>query len=490
MSQKKMTKNISSRPPIVVVLGHVDHGKTTLLDTIRKTSLAPKEAGGITQHIGAYQVHLTTKDQKPATITFIDTPGHIAFGKMRARGAQVADLAVLVVSAEEGVKPQTEESLKIIRLANIPFLVALNKIDLPNIILEKAKKSLVDHGIPIEGYGGQVVVVPVSAKTGKGLDDLLEMILLLGEMAGIKGDPQGKLEAVIIESRLDRRRGPVATILVRNGTMTIGQYILAEGKEGKVKAMTDEWGKKVDKALPSQPIEILGFPTVPPIGARVTAGVTDQGRGKKDLSPPPVAVAIPPETEIAKKTFKVILKADTLGTLEAVKASLPSSCQVLDEGVGDVNESDVMLAKTTKSEIIGFAVKASGSVKKLAEVEKVKISTYSVIYELIEAMEQKVGKFLKPEGEEEILGRAEIVAEFKIRGERIAGCRVKEGTIFRSNLIRLIRGETIIGLAKIKSMRTGKVDVERCEVGGEFGAILSPSLDFIIGDMVVSLGKT
>ncbi|PJC27912.1 translation initiation factor IF-2 [Candidatus Shapirobacteria bacterium CG_4_9_14_0_2_um_filter_39_11] len=465
------------RPPVVVVLGHVDHGKTTLLDKIRQTNIASSEPGGITQHIGACQINY-----KGQPITFIDTPGHKAFSQMRSRGAKVADLAVLVVAVDEGVKPQTLESLKYIKKAGINYLVALNKIDVSNTNIERVKKLLSQNGIMVEGYGGDIVAVPISAKTGKGIDELLEMISLLAQMAQLKGNSKDKLEGVILESRLDPRRGTLATVLVRNGSLKIGDEVWVEGLRAKIRAMIDDKGKMVKIAVPSQPVGVLGFKTVPPVGGKVK-----RAEGEIPEEKPKAKKVEEPQKE--EKKLRIILKADSLGTLEAIESSLPEKCQVILSGVSDVNESDVLLANTTKAEVIAFDVKISSLVKKLAEEELVKITQFKIIYELLEAVSKKITKFLKLTKEEEILGRAEIIAEFKIKNERIAGCQVKEGKIAKQNLIQLRRGEEILGNARIKSMKIGKNDVDEAKTGEEFGVVFSPKLDFAIGDMLASLRK-
>jgi translation initiation factor IF-2 len=512
MSKTGKQVGFGSRPPVVVVLGHVDHGKTTLLDKIRQTNVVGSEAGGITQHIGAYQVtvepssrategsrgipygdkkeilHSAQDDRK--TITFIDTPGHAAFSKMRSRGARVADLAVLVVAVDEGVKPQTLESLKYIHQADINYLVALNKIDIPNTNIERVKKLLSEKGIMVEGYGGEVVAVPVSAKTGKGTDELLEMILLLAEMADLKGDPKGKLEAVVIESKLDPRRGPLATVLVRNGSLRVGEVVRVEDSLVKIRAMFNEKGKPVKIALPSQPVEVLGFKTVPPVGGKVIT---------EPLSSVPSKISVPSvikkesktesETpESPEKKLKIILKADVAGTLEAIKASLPKDLQIINAEVGEVNESDVLLASATGAQIIAFNVKISPRVKELAEAEKVKITPYKVIYELLEDIEKKVLKAIEPTADEVILGKAEIIAEFEIKKERIAGCRMIEGEIKKVDKLHLLRKEELVGDCRIKSLRSGKRDIESVKGGEEFGVVLL-GVDFTIGDVLVSFRK-
>jgi len=475
--KKKTTKIVfQSRPPVVVLLGHIDHGKTTLLSKIKEIDLTRKEHGGITQHIAAYQIK---------GITFIDTPGHAAFNQMRSRGAKVADLAILVVAANEGVKPQTQESLKFIQQAKIPFLVALNKIDLPEVILEKAKKNLVDNGINIEGYGGDIVVVPVSAKDGKGINDLLEMILLLAEMNNLKGSPQAELEAIVLESKIDAHRGPLATLLVRNGSLKVNDEIKVEEASGKIKAMFNDRGEKVEQALPSQAVEVLGFHQVPAVGdkvERLKEKPTEKKVFLKKESP-----ATSAETEDEKK-IKIILKADVEGTLEALKSNLPEDCQLIKAEVGEVNDSDVLLAATNQAEIIAFNVKVSNAIKKLAETEKVKISSYQVIYELLEDLEKKILQFLSPTIEEQVLGKAEILAEFKMK-QRVAGCVVLEGEIKKEDQIHLFRGENLLGNGRFKSLKQGKNDVEVIKKGEEFGAVLSANLDFQIGDVIVSYLK-
>lgn len=485
MAKEKTISQKSSRPPVVVVLGHVDHGKTSLLDKIRQTNVVAKESGGITQHIGAYQVRVKERESKRVkTITFIDTPGHEAFSEMRSRGAKVADLAVLVIAADEGVKPQTLESLKYIKQAKIPYLVALNKIDKPNIDLDWVKKEMAKNDILVEDQGGKIVSVVTSAKTGKGINELLEMILLVAEMEEIKGDPRAKLKAVVIESKLDKRRGPLATVLIRNGGLQTGDQIEVDGAFAKIKAIFDENGQSVNMVGPSKPAEILGFKTVPPIGSRV-----------KQVEEIITSPTEKPKPEVAKKEeaeenrLRLIIKADVNGTLEAILAGLPKEVEIIDSGVGEVNESDVLLAETTGAEIIAFNVKTPTRVKKLATTEKVKISDYQVIYKLFEEVEEKIKKLMEPFAGEEILGRAEILKEFEIDKKRVAGCRVTEGEIKKRDKLHLQRGKEVVGDCRIKSMKTGKEKIEGAKAGEEFGAILSPSLDFKVGDMLISYRK-
>jgi len=482
LAQTSIEGKLQKRPPIVAVLGHVDHGKTSLISKIYEKDLTKKEFGGISQHIGAYCAKFAIRNSQFA-ITFIDTPGHVAFSKMRSRGAKVADLAVLVVAADEGVKPQTLESLKHIQEANIPFLVAANKIDLPNVNLEWLKGNLAENGILVEGWGGNVVFVPVSAKTGKGIEELLEMILLLWEMEEVKSDPEGELEAVVIESRLDSKRGSVATILIRNGSLRVGEEIRTEEVGGKIRAMIDDKGRNVNVAYPGEAVEVLGFSKVPLVGSKIIRGSLEE---KLPSSSKPKVLEKEEEEE---KKIKIILKADTQGTLEAILGSLSQEIKVVFSGVGNINESDVLLAKTSEAQIIGFNVKTSGTVEKLAETEGVEIKNYNIIYELLEDLEKKVLKLLEPTIDEEILGQAKIIAEFIVKNQRVAGCKVEEGEIERKSPLHLKREGKIIADCRAVSMKIGKEDVERVKKGEEFGVILSSPVDFKVGDMLISFRK-
>jgi len=483
LAQTSIEGKLQKRPPIVAVLGHVDHGKTSLISKIYEKDLTKKEFGGISQHIGAYQIKIQNPKHKIQNITFIDTPGHVAFSQMRSRGAKVADLAVLVVAADEGVKPQTLESLKHIQEANIPFLVAANKIDLPNVNLEWLKGNLAENGILVEGWGGNVVFVPVSAKTGGGIDELLEMILLLWEMEEVKSDPEGELEAVVIESRLDSKKGPVATILIRNGSLKVGEEIRTEEVGGKIRAMIDDRGRNVNVAYPGEAVEVLGFSKVPSVGSKIIRGSLEE---KLPSSSKPKVFE---KEEKEGKKIKIILKADTQGTLEAILGSLSQEIKVVFSGVGNTNESDVLLAKTSEAQIIGFNVRVSGAVEKLAETEGVEIKTYNIIYELLEDLEKKVLKLLEPTIDEEILGQAKIIAEFIVKNQRVAGCRVEEGEIDKKSLLHLKREGKIIADCQIVSMRVGKEDVEKVKKGEDFGIILSSPVDFKVGDMLISFRK-
>lgn len=476
--KRKSSRSIVLRPPIVAILGHVDHGKTTLLSAIRETDLTAKEYGGITQHIGAYQV-----EYKGEKITFIDTPGHAAFAKMRSYGAAVTDLVVLVVAADDGVKPQTKESLSHIKQAKVPFLVAINKIDLPQASVNMVKAQLAENGVLVEGYGGDIVCVEVSAKQKKGLDDLLEMILLITKMGDLKANPNGSLKGVVIDSKLDSKKGPVATLLIKNGTLKIGDQIFAEDVGGKTKSIMDENGKRLTKTELSKPIEVLGFKKVPPVGAKVQEKV---GFKKKQKSPP----VLQKETaEEEKLTIKIILKADTLATLEAIESSLPQEVKVILSEVGQVTESDVLLAQSTGAKIIAFNIKTPSRVEKLAKAEKVNIVTYNIIYRLLEDIEKKVLKILEPTIDEEILGEAKIIAEFNIKTKHIAGCKITKGLINKINPLHLKREDKIIADAKITSFQKERQEIEEAKAGNEAGIVFSPDIDFKIGDVIISYKK-
>jgi translation initiation factor IF-2 len=474
LSKEKSTLSLFPRPPVVAILGHVDHGKTTLLDAIRSSNVAAKEHGGITQHIGAYQI-----DYKGEKITFIDTPGHAAFAKMRSHGVSVTDLVILVVAADDGVQPQTKESIAHINQAKIPFLVAINKIDVSGVSVDMVKAQLAENSVFVEGYGGDVVCVEISAKQKKGIDNLLEMIVLMAKMEELKADSKGELKGVVIDSRLDSRKGPVATVLVKEGTLKTGDEVFSGKVGGKVKLMLDEYEKRVVEAPPSRPVEVLGFKKVPAIGSLVFRGIASE-----------TAEALVKSTPASIATrVKIILKADTQGMLEAIKTNIPSEIEVILGAVGQVSESDVLLARSVGAGIIAFNVKIPALVAKLAQTEKVVIKTYNIIYELLQDLEKKILKILEPTIDEETLGEAEVIAEFKIKGKHVAGCRVKKGKIYKIRLIHLQRKGKIIADARIISFQKERQEVTEAKVGNEIGIVLSPDVDFKIGDVIISYKK-
>ncbi|HUV72232.1 MAG TPA: translation initiation factor IF-2 [Clostridia bacterium] len=465
---------LQKKPPVVTIMGHVDHGKTSLLDFIRQSKLAAKEAGEITQAIGAYQINFNRQK-----ITFIDTPGHAAFTNMRSRGASVADLVILVVAANDGVMPQTKESLKIIEKAQVPMIVAINKIDLAQASADKVKAQLAENNVIVEDYGGKVVAVPVSAKTGQGVDQLLEMILLSVEMADLRADPEGRFEAEVIESRADKFCGPLATLIVRNGTLRKKDQIMADGVRAKVKMLRNERGKPLEAAYPGDPAQVLGFEALPAVGAVVV-------RAEKEKPIPKVVKKriLLPATKETK--LKIILKTDTAGSLEAISACLPKEVQIVEKGVGEATESDVLLAKTLRAEVYSFNLPPRANIKKLAQTERVKIKNYNIIYELLEDLEERILKILEPTIDRTVLGKAEILETFEIKGEKIAGARVLEGKINKSAPVCLQRGNKILGETKIVSLKQEKQDVNEVPVKGEFGAVFAEKVDFQKGDMIIS----
>ncbi len=473
------------RPPIVTILGHVDHGKTSLLDYIRKSTVAVKEHGGITQAIGAYQV-----EHEGKTITFIDTPGHAAFEKMRSRGAKVADVAVLVVAIDDGIMPQTVEAIKHIKGAKVPMIVAVNKIDLPGVDvkvqMEKIKRQLSDNEVLVEEYGGDVPIVQVSAKSGTGVPDLLENILLVAEIHELKGDPQAPISGVIIESRMDKFKGAIATVLVRNGTLKKGDQITVGGVTCKVRGMFDFAGKSLDQAGPSVPVEVIGWEGVPGVGAALG-----------DAAQPTIKNAVQSLLEklgaADKIILNVIVRADKQGSLEAIETALEKfneeeqHIKVLTSGTGDITESDIDQAAATSAIVVGFNVQMNPTSRRMSEAAGVLVRTYNIIYELIDEIEEVVEGMLKVGALEEVFGRAQIIAEFPYgKGDRIAGCRVLEGAITKGPKVRVVRGEDIIGEGKIKSLKKVREEVTKVEKGQECGIMFDPNLEFQTGDLVES----
>jgi len=474
MAKKKFEKEVrkvNSRPPVVVVLGHVDHGKTTLLDKIRKSRVAEKEPGMITQRIGVYQVEVEAGKEKKKII-FIDTPGHEAFAKMRQRGAQITDIAILVVAADDGVMPQTKESIQYLKETKTPFIVALNKIDLPAADPKRVKSQLADAGVLVEELGGKVVCIPISARTGQGIKELLEMILLLAEMEELKENLQGPLKLAVVESKLDSRKGPVATVIVQSGTLRQGDTIELGGIASKVRGILNEQGQRVAEASSSTPVEILGLKKVPMVGEVAH----EEGKVEKE----------PGEPEGGNRKLRIILKADTSGSLEAILQSLPKQAEIIFQGVGEVNESDILLAKTSHAIILGFNLNPSASVKKLAETEGVILKIYNVIYELLEELGEAILAQATVQIEEKLLGKAKIVAEFPFDKERVAGCQIIEGRISRGDMVKVMRGDEEIGQTKVKSLRHLKEDVPKAEVGSDCGILFATPLDFQPGDVLLS----
>lgn len=475
----------TTRPPIVTILGHVDHGKTSLLDEIRKASVAVHEHGGITQAIGAYQAEHDGK-----LITFIDTPGHAAFEKMRSRGARVADIAVLVVAADDGVMPQTVEAIKHIQAAKVSMIVVVNKIDLPGINLtnqlEKIKRQLSDNKVLVEEYGGDVPIVQLSAKTGEGVDKLLEMILLVAEVNEIKGDASLPAQGVVIESNLDKSKGAVATAIIRNGTLRKSDQIILGGVKSKIRGILDYTGKSVDSAGPSTPVELLGLEQVPAVGAVL-------GEAAEAVAKQQVLSLVDKLRQEGSEKLNVIAKADKAGSLEAIEDALnqfnseKETVKLVSSGTGDITEKDVELAAATKAFIVGFNVKVIPAAQKIAETEHVLVRTYNIIYELLDELKDVVEGMLAGELAEEIFGVAQIVAEFQYgKNQRIAGSRVLDGQISKGPRVRVIREDQIIGEGKIRSIKHLKEEVSKVEKGQECGILFDSPIDFKVGDIIQS----
>jgi len=472
--------SIQARPPVVAILGHVDHGKTSLLDYIRHAHVASGEAGGITQHIGAYQAEY---NEQP--ITFIDTPGHAAFSEMRSRGAAVTDIAILVVAADDGVKPQTIESIKYIRKAGVPMIVAINKIDLPDSSPEMVKAQLTEQEIYVTGYGGDTEVVDISAKDGLGIDSLLETILTLGEILELEADPAAEFTGVVIESSRDKHRGSLATVLVQQGTLKNRDPLYADQITGSVRTMSDATGKQHTSVGPSQAVEITGFNEVPAVGASVTS----LPQAEVEVAEGAPTLNLSQFLESDEEKLRVIVKADVAGSLEAVLGSLPDqNLEVVAQGIGDINESDIHLAETSGARLIGFNVKVSGAMKKLAQRLGVKVETFRIIYELISAVEKAIIRLLAPDQAEEVTGEAEVLKMFKIRGDIILGCVVKSGHLRKNDLIRVKRADTTVLEGKVTSLKQGKTDLDSVEEAEECGIVLftRSSEEVLEGDIAIA----
>lgn len=476
----KQEKN-NSRPPIVTIMGHVDHGKTTLLDAIRKTNVVSREHGGITQHIGAYQITYNSE-----LITFIDTPGHSAFEKMRSRGAEAADIVILVVAADDGIKPQTIEAIKHIKKAEKPIIVAITKTDLPNINVEKIEKELQSQEILIEKFGGNVPVVGVSATKGKGVDDLLEVIELVWQISPEISQKDAPLEAVVVESFLDKNRGTVVSVIVKKGLLKIGQKIQVEGEVVSVRALIDDTGKNVKEAEPSKPVEILGFKQTLEVGSVILdKNLTDKISQKSASFEDIIA-----RSQEAKDNFKVILKADVSGSLEAMQENLPERILVVTASVGEVQTADINIAKIAQAPILAFNVKVSNSVKAQAEREGVIIRNYKVIYELIADLADIATSFEEAKHELKIQGTAKVIASFVIEGKRIAGCQVTKGKLKVGDTIHVkSQNKSDVKETKIASIKKFKKDIESISAPAECGISFAASLDFAVGDIIESLGQ-
>lgn len=494
IAEKYQTSNLATRPPIVVVMGHIDHGKTTLLDAIRKTAVAEKEAGGITQAIGAYQAEYGGKK-----ITFIDTPGHEAFSAMRGRGAHVADIAVLVVAADEGVKPQTEEAINIIRESNLPFLAAINKIDKPNADSVRVKNKLAELSVLAEGSGGKVPVVELSAKSGQGIDELLETILLMAELEELKSDPEKPGEGLVVESHLDPKRGATATLLVQDGTVRRGDFIVIGNDIAPVRIFENFRGETIEAASASEPIRVAGFAAVPKPGEKFkifkTRTLAEEYKAAAPDAPKKTANAAAPET--GKHVVNIILKTDVLGSQEAVAEAVSKigspelSNLIIKSEAGDINESDVKLAAATKNAFIaGFKVKISAGIRELAERSNVTVVASDVIYELIDGVKSAMLAIAPTEIRRVSLGAAKILAVFhQEKTRQIAGGRVESGKLEKGSRFEITRNSMKIGAGKIIELQSQKRAVAEVAEGQEFGILADADTPIAVGDNMEVFGE-
>jgi len=488
-----------ARTPVVTILGHVDHGKTTLLDFIRASSVAEREIGGITQHIGAYQVEANGQ-----LLTFLDTPGHEAFSAIRARGSKATDIAILVVAADDGIMPQTDEAISHAKAAGVPILVAINKMDMPAADSERVKRQLSERNLLVEDWGGEIISVELSARTGEGVNDLLENIALVAEIAELKANPDNPATGVIIEAKLDRKRGPTATLLVQDGTLAVGAYVTAGGVWGRVRAMSNYQGDAIKQALPGTPAEILGFGTIPEAGDLFTVVPNERTarnmaseRANSASSQQAQARALTLDEVVNQtpagelKELNLVLKADVKGSVEAVRQSLENltenniKVRILHANSGGVTESDVLLASASKAIIIAFTVGIEPSADRLANRMGVEIRSYDIIYQLIEDVELALQGLLEPAVVDVILGRAEIREIFPTRGGvKIAGCRVVEGRITKGVTVRITRDGKVLEETTVNSLRHFRDEVNEATLGTECGIVLQGYNDFEQGDVL------
>ena len=482
---------MAARPPIITILGHVDHGKTTLLDTLRKSRIAAREHGGITQRIGAYELPTNIKGYETDKVTFIDTPGHEAFTMLRSRGANVADIAILVIDAKDSLKPQTVESISHIKNAKIPYIVALNKIDLPDANPNKVKNDLLKHEVMTEDKGGTVPVVEISAKTGKGTNELLESLLLMAADLNLTYDPEKPAIAYIIETKKDKR-GAVASAIIKDGTLKVGDAIFADQQKSKIRALINDLGESVKQVVPSTPFEIIGFEELPEVGTVIqTSASTDVKDAVTSSTTRKITdVASFLVAPVQEKKLAAIIKTDSQGSLDAIKYSLGKNdgIDIILAGVGDVHRSDVFLAKTTKAIIIGFSVKSDNEVVELAKQEKVIIKTYNIIYELLDELTE-VSRLIqeKEEKEKNLKGEAKVVATFMIEGEKIFGVKVTKGKMNLGDSIDVYRDDKKFSKTKLISLKHRAKAINEVKKDMDAGMIFSPALDLRVGDVVKSV---
>jgi translation initiation factor IF-2 len=485
--EKNSGKNLSPRPPIVTILGHVDHGKTTLLDTIRKANVAAGEAGGITQHISAYQV----KKHKQL-ITFVDTPGHEAFSAMRKRGLSIADIAILVVAADDGVRPQTKEVIEYLKAHKLPVIVAINKIDKPDAKPERVKQELAEHGILFEEWGGDTMCTEISAKGNINIDKLLDNILLLAEVEDFRSDQKRDGYAIVLESNLDPQKGPVATALVRTGTLKVGQDVVAGSVFGRIRRIEDFMGKSIEKADPSVPATIYGF-NVPPQVNDIVQVVSGKGLGRsKSKESGAKKMNKIQEEDSEKKKLAFILKADVQGSLEAIEQILGAitsdevALDLISSGVGAITESDIRIAESAHALVIGFNSEPTSVAKRMAEGSGIQIETYNIIYKLVEAVKEKLTSMLAPEIVRTDFGRLSVLAIFKTgKRDMIVGGRVSEGKMIRGTQIEIKRGDEIVGLGKMQNLQQNKQNADEVNQGNECGVVFEGNTKIAVGDTLI-----
>lgn len=491
MDKKNKISKTESFPPVVAVLGHVDHGKTTLLDVIRKTNIALREHGGITQKIGASEVEVI-HDGKSRKITFIDTPGHEAFSKMRGRGVAAADIGILVVSAVDGVMPQTKESIDLLKDSKVPYIVAFTKTDDPQKLIDKAKDQLLKENVMLEGYGGDVPFIEVSAKTGVNIKELLDLILLVFDLKKEANfypfTKDGPLTGIVIESKLDQKRGPIATIIIKNGTLKLRDDLFAGEAKGKAKNLLSPIGENVVEASVGEAVEVLGFEKTPGVGSILTniqnSQINLEYKADKESG---TEESLSPFERVDQNMLFIVLCADTAGSLEAIKNALPEKVKIVKEKTGDIEVSDILYAKSTGAIVLGFNIKEKADILKLAKTEKVLVKIYSIIYEMLDEINDFVqGKI--DALQEEILGIGKVLASFPYEKTKVMGIKVGEGRIAKNDKIRVTRNEEVLGESRVISLRQGKDQISKIEEGQEGGIIISPFLDFTIGDMVISHG--
>ena len=484
------SSKLTLRPPIVAVMGHVDHGKTKLLDTIRKTNVIATEAGAITQHIGAYRAGYNDK-----TITFLDTPGHEAFAAMRARGANVTDIIVLVVAADDGVKPQTLEVVNRAKITKTPMIVAINKIDKPESNVDRVKQQLADAGVLPEEWGGKTIFVPISAKAGTGVDKLLDTILLVSEIEHLQASPSGKIVGTVIEAHLSKTQGPVATVLIQNGMLKVGDAVAVGSAYGRVRTLEDELGKSQKAALPSVPVRIAGLSDLPEVGDILTvydSTTSAQAVARKVLlskSAKRLAYKTGIVADAESQQLKLIIKADTNGSLEAITQELSKlenqdvAITIVSQGIGDINETDVLAAESARATLIGFHNKASATAVRLARQKSVNIDIYEIIYELTEDLTRAILQLVIPEVEQVVEGRAKILAVFRTeKNNMIVGGKVLEGKLLIDKKAQVIRDSKLLGLAKITELQSNRMPVREVVAGSEFGVKLEITFTVEKGD--------